>query len=128
MYAPLPIGSIAERTGPRGESYSRAAGTEMCRVVDGFGLTVTARVSDICASTINQFLDRGIMGILGPHIRDRRGREGARRRMPIRARRSTKLGWWTRHLITTAPRCSTPRGSERTEFMRQTNANMLMMA
>ncbi len=41
---------------------------EMCRVADGFGLTVTARVPNISGSTINLFLDRGVMGILGPHI------------------------------------------------------------
>ena len=41
---------------------------EMCRVADGFGLTVTARVPDIRASTINQFLDRGVMGVMGPHV------------------------------------------------------------
>ncbi len=36
---------------------------EMCRVADGFGLTVTARVPDISGSTINSFLDRGVTGI-----------------------------------------------------------------
>ena len=41
---------------------------EMCRVADGFGLTVTARVPDISGSTINLFLDRGVTGIMGPHI------------------------------------------------------------
>ena len=40
----------------------------MCRVADGYGLTVTARVPNIDSSTINRFLDRGVMGILGPHI------------------------------------------------------------
>jgi 2-keto-3-deoxy-L-rhamnonate aldolase RhmA len=41
---------------------------EMCRVADQVGLTPIARVPDIKASTILQFLDRGIMGIMGPHI------------------------------------------------------------
>ncbi len=43
---------------------------EMCRVADGFGLTVTARVPDISGSTINLFLDRGVTGIMGPHLAD----------------------------------------------------------
>ncbi len=41
---------------------------DMCRVADGFGLTVIARVPDISGSTINLFLDRGVTGIMGPHI------------------------------------------------------------
>ena len=41
---------------------------EMCRVADGFGLNVTARVPDISGSTINLFLDRGVTCIMGPHI------------------------------------------------------------
>ena len=41
---------------------------DMCRVADLAGLTPTARVPNIQASTILQFLDRGVMGILGPHI------------------------------------------------------------
>ena len=40
----------------------------MVRTADGFGLTVTARVPNIEGPTINLFLDRGVMGILGPHI------------------------------------------------------------
>ena len=40
----------------------------MCRVADGYGLTVTARVPNIAPSTINSFLDRGVLGILGPHV------------------------------------------------------------
>jgi 4-hydroxy-2-oxoheptanedioate aldolase len=40
----------------------------MCRVADGFGLSVTARVPNIHSPTINQYMDRGVIGILGPHI------------------------------------------------------------
>ncbi len=40
----------------------------MCRVADGYGLTVTARVPNITPSTINSFLDRGVLGVLGPHV------------------------------------------------------------
>ena len=41
---------------------------DLCRVADMAGLTPMARVPSIDDSTILRFLDRGIMGILGPHI------------------------------------------------------------
>ena len=40
----------------------------MVRAADGYGLTVTARVPNLQSSTINQFLDRGVIGVLGPHV------------------------------------------------------------
>src|SRR5579859_7076680 len=40
----------------------------ICRVANGYGMSVTARVPNIDANLINQWLDRGIQGILGPHI------------------------------------------------------------
>ena len=43
---------------------------DLCRVADMAGLTPLARVPDISDSTILRFLDRGIMGITGPHITD----------------------------------------------------------
>ncbi len=41
---------------------------DLCRAADAAGLTPIARVPDIESSTILRFLDRGIMGIMGPHI------------------------------------------------------------
>mgnify|MGYP001300515265 CR=1 FL=1 len=41
---------------------------DMCRVADMSGLTPIARVPDIEDSTILRCLDRGVMGIMGPHI------------------------------------------------------------
>jgi 4-hydroxy-2-oxoheptanedioate aldolase len=41
---------------------------EMCMLADRMGVTVLARVPNNHPSTILQFLDRGVMGILGPHI------------------------------------------------------------
>ena len=41
---------------------------EMCMLADHMGVTVLARVPNNHPSTILQFLDRGVMGILGPHI------------------------------------------------------------
>ena len=41
---------------------------DICRVANGYGLTVTARVPDKSPYWINLFLDRGIQGITGPHV------------------------------------------------------------
>ncbi len=41
---------------------------EHCRTAELVGVTPIARVADIRSSTILQYLDRGIQGILGPHI------------------------------------------------------------
>lgn len=41
---------------------------DLCRVAESLGITPIARVPDIGSSTILRFLDRGIMGIVGPHI------------------------------------------------------------
>lgn len=41
---------------------------EMCRVANAYGMSVTARVPNIDADTINLYLDRGVQGITGPHI------------------------------------------------------------
>ncbi len=41
---------------------------ELCRTAERYNLTAIARVPDIGSSTILRYLDRGIMGIVGPHI------------------------------------------------------------
>jgi 4-hydroxy-2-oxoheptanedioate aldolase len=41
---------------------------DLCRTAQAYGVTPIARVPDIGSSTILRFLDRGIMGIIGPHI------------------------------------------------------------
>ncbi len=41
---------------------------DLCRTAERHSLTTIARVPDIGSSTILRYLDRGIMGILGPHI------------------------------------------------------------
>ncbi|MDP3062508.1 MAG: aldolase/citrate lyase family protein [Chloroflexota bacterium] len=41
---------------------------EMCMMADRMGVTPLARVPNNQPSTILQFLDRGVLGILGPHI------------------------------------------------------------
>lgn len=41
---------------------------DICRTAQAVGVTPIARVPDIGSSTILRFLDRGILGIVGPHI------------------------------------------------------------
>ena len=41
---------------------------DLCRTAERYNVTTFARVPDIGSSTILRYLDRGIMGILGPHI------------------------------------------------------------
>jgi 4-hydroxy-2-oxoheptanedioate aldolase len=52
-------------------AFSPEAIDEMCRLANAFGMSVTARVATIDAYWINLFLDRGVQGILGPHIESR---------------------------------------------------------
>ena len=40
----------------------------VCRVANGYGMSVTARVASTDPYFINLYLDRGIQGILGPHV------------------------------------------------------------
>ena len=41
---------------------------DLCRTAERHNVTTIARVPDIGSSTILRYLDRGIMGIVGPHI------------------------------------------------------------
>jgi 4-hydroxy-2-oxoheptanedioate aldolase len=41
---------------------------DLCRTAERYNLTTIARVPDIGASSILRYLDRGIAGILGPHV------------------------------------------------------------
>jgi 2-keto-3-deoxy-L-rhamnonate aldolase RhmA len=41
---------------------------DLCRTAERYNLTAIASVPDIGSSTILRYLDRGIMGIVGPHI------------------------------------------------------------
>lgn len=47
----------------------------ICRAADLVGLTPIARVPDISDGTITQFLDRGIRGLIGPHIANKKDAE-----------------------------------------------------
>lgn len=47
----------------------------VCRTADLAGMTPIARVPDLSSITINRFLDRGVRGIIGPHISSREDAE-----------------------------------------------------
>jgi len=48
---------------------------ELCRTAEGVGVTPIARVPDIGSSTILRYLDRGVMGVMGPHIATKKDAE-----------------------------------------------------
>ena len=93
---------------------------DLCRVADGLGLTPMARVPDIEDSTILRFLDRGILGILGPHVSTRQKAErlvSACKFAPL-GKRSMGSGRGAYH----GDYPST------LEYMQHANANVLVMA
>ena len=45
---------------------------DICRVANGYGMSVTARVPDKSPYWINLYLDRGIQGIVGPHVESKK--------------------------------------------------------
>lgn len=93
---------------------------DLCRFADMAGLTPMARVPNIESSTILRFLDRGIMGITGPHI--------------VNGERAQQLADACRYV----PRGKRSFGSGRgayfgdfesgTEYMEHANNNILVMA
>ena len=93
---------------------------DLCRVAEMAGLTPMARVPDIEHPTILRFLDRGIMGVTGPHIID--------------GERAQKLADACRY----TPRGKRSFGSGRgayfgdfesgTDYMAHTNDNILVIA
>jgi 4-hydroxy-2-oxoheptanedioate aldolase len=99
---------------------------EMCRVADGFGLTVTARVPDISGSTINSFLDRGVTGIMGPHIETAEEAQVLVDACLFGPDGQRSWGGGRGNYYNHVSLLDMP-GSERTEYMRQTNANMLVL-
>ena len=107
--------------------YSPEAIDSMCRASDGAGLTVTARVPNIMPSTIITYLDRGVIGILGPHIDNAdqaRALVDACRYAP-EGHRSWGGGRGTHYNDTDALRDAI---GDRTAFMAEANKEMLVMA
>ncbi len=93
---------------------------DLCRIADMAGLTPMARVPDIEHPTILRFLDRGIMGVTGPHI--------------INAERAQKLADACRYVPRGARSFGSGRGAyfgdveSLPDYMRHTNDNILVIA
>jgi len=49
-------------------AFSSSDVDDIVRVANGYGMSVMARVPNIEPNTINLWLDRGIQGVVGPHI------------------------------------------------------------
>lgn len=99
----------------------------MVRVADGYGLTTIARVPDKSPNAINLYLDRGVMGILGPHVET-----ADEAKALVDACRFTPEGersWGGgRGTFYNDSRLIDQPGLDRSEFMELTNKEMLVMA
>ena len=107
-------------------SFSSESIDSMVRTADGYGLITTARVPNTMPSTINLFLDRGVMGILGPHVdtaEQARALVDACRFTPEGQR---SWGGGLGNFYNNTALIDQP-GNERTEFMAATNKEMLVM-
>ncbi len=92
---------------------------EMCRTAELAGLTPIARVPDISAPTILRFLDRGVMGIIGPHVSTHQQAQGLADacRFPPQGKRS--FGYGLRGV---------PPSVSSAEYIAQANAEVLVIA
>jgi 4-hydroxy-2-oxoheptanedioate aldolase len=52
-------------------AFSSSDVDDIVRVANGYGMSVMARVPNIQPNTLNLWLDRGIQGVVGPHIETR---------------------------------------------------------
>ena len=98
----------------------------MCRAADGYGLTVTARVPSIDSLIINTYLDRGIMGIVAPHIDTPEQAKAVVRGCRFAPKGERSWGGWRGTYFSDAGLLQVP-ASGNTEFMSQTNAEMLVV-
>ena len=80
---------------------------QIVRVAHGYGMSVTARVPSSDPWQINLWLDRGLQGILGPHIETGAEAPGAGRRLPLPAGRQAILGRRSRHPLQRGRRART---------------------
>ncbi|MDP7620056.1 MAG: aldolase/citrate lyase family protein [Dehalococcoidia bacterium] len=99
----------------------------MVRVANGYGLTVTARVPNLTDSTINQFLDRGVMGVLGPHVDTAEHANQLVDSCRFVPEGDRSWGGGAGTFYNDGGLLDQP-GSQRTEWMVETNKEMLVMA
>lgn len=96
---------------------------DLCRFADMAGLTPMARVPDIEPPTILRFLDRGIMGITGPHIVN-----GERARQLADACRYVPRGIRSYGSGRGAYFSDFPQGVSGADYMAHVNDNILVIA
>ena len=96
---------------------------DLCRFADMAGLTPMARVPDIEPPTILRFLDRGIMGITGPHIVN-----GERARRLADACRYVPRGIRSYGSGRGAYFSDFPQGVSGADYMARANDNILVIA
>ncbi len=97
---------------------------EACRVAEQFDMTPIARVPNIEQSTILRYLDRGVMGIMGPHIGTREQAEQLVRACYFGPTGDRSFGGNRGTLYTLTPE---PWGDKRA-FYKEANDNMLVGA
>lgn len=99
----------------------------MCRAAEAAGLTVTARVPSHDPSVINLYLDRGVQGIVAPHVETQAEAKAlaAACRFGPQGDRSWGAGRATRY---NDPRSIADDKGSRLPFMRRANAEMLLVA
>ena len=99
----------------------------MARVADGYGLTTIARVPDKSPNAINLFLDRGVMGILGPHVETAEEAKALVDACRFTPEGERSWGGGRGTFYNDSGLIDQP-GLDRSEFMELTNKEMLVMA
>ncbi len=99
----------------------------ICRVACGLELTVIARVPDIQPSTVIKFLDRGVMGIQGPHIETKEQAQALVDACLFYPEGNRSWGGGRGTFYNNSDLLNAP-SSERTEFMTKANQEMFIMA
>ncbi|MBM04513.1 MAG: hypothetical protein CL766_07010 [Chloroflexi bacterium] len=107
--------------------FSRESIALMCIVADSYDLTVYARVPTLDHSTINMYLDCGVMAILGPHVdtaSDAKKLVNACRYTPVGKRSwgSGRGNYYGDSNLLNSP------GSNRTKWMNDINNEILVIA
>lgn len=99
----------------------------MVRVADGYGLTTIARVPDKSPNAINLFLDRGVMGVLGPHVETAEEAKALVDACRFTPEGERSWGGGRGTFYNDSGLIDQP-GLDRSEFMELTNKEMLVMA
>lgn len=98
----------------------------MARTADGYGLTTIARVPGRVPSVINQYLDRGVIGILGPHVETAEEAKALVDACRFTPQGERSWGGGRGTFYNSAVLIDQP-GIQRTEYMEQANKEMLVM-